>query len=131
MNYEIFENALSVSAVGNNPKNGRWRAAKGGRKRPVAALVPPPREDSELQTLLRPLSTHRNAAGEKRRLEYRTDAPGNELTVPEGFGEGLSSGRNVEGELINPFSGRRNVLLTLCDGAAINIHVPVHMASRL
>ena len=57
-----------MSAVGNNPKNGRWRAARGGRKRPVAALVPPHREDSELQILLRPLSTLRNAAGEKRRL---------------------------------------------------------------
>ncbi len=56
---------LSGSAVGNNPKNGRWRVAGGGRKRPVAALVPPPREDSELQTLLWPLSTLRNAAGEK------------------------------------------------------------------
>ena len=56
---------LSGSAVGNNPKNGRWRVAGGGRKRPVPALVPPHREDSELQTLLRPLSTLRNAAGEK------------------------------------------------------------------
>ena len=36
---------------------------------PVPALVPPHREDSELQTLLRPLSTPRNAAGEKCGLE--------------------------------------------------------------
>ncbi len=62
---------LSGSAVGNNPKNGRWRAARGGRKRPVPALVPPHREDSELQTLLRPLSTPRNAAGEKCGLVVR------------------------------------------------------------
>ena len=49
--------ALSVSAIGHNPKNGRSAAAMGAVEHPLPALVPLVAEDSALQTLFRPLST--------------------------------------------------------------------------
>ncbi len=122
---------LSVSAVGNNPKNGRWRVARGGRKRPVPALVPPHREDSELQTLLRPPSTLRNAAGEKCGLAPPTPSPcGARLSLsnfcpkPSRFVSTLLPATPCDGSGIRPVSaaGSRDphVILNLQTGRSSN-----------
>ena len=56
---------LSVSKIGNNPKNGLSRAVIGGVERPAEALAPLAADDSDLPPLFRPPSTLRQPPGEK------------------------------------------------------------------